>query len=513
MTKLIKFTPFLLAVSPVIFLYDQNKNEITNEVLWLPVFSVLLLAFIVFFAIRFFEKDLKKAILTASLIVVGLLYYGFIYDAIYNFKLGDLTLGRHKYLFPLWVLLLIGGLYWTKRTKKDLDNFLQALCFSAFIMVLMPALGSVYYNLTKPDLKKPVNGDVKFNLEDNQKLNLTQPLPDIYYIVPDAYAGPKVLNKYLNFDNEEFYDGLEKKGFIIAQNSRSSYQNTYFSLSSTLNMEYINYLGEILGKDSNDYNPIRQMIDNNRTLRQLKSAGYKYLHFDSDYTTFLGEDPLAIETPTDVFARMLMKFTILRPFGGRYGFKESAINDQLRNNVLKVFDSLEQSVFEDGPKFVFAHITSPHGPYVFNRNGEKVNGQIYNNIDNIEEMKYYLDQLIFVNSRLLVLVDKILANSQTPPIIIIQSDHGFYVPPEVLTDPNYSEIKFNIRTKNFSAYYLPNKCKSALPQSMNTVNTFRFIFDQCFGADYGLLENKSYYFTNESKPYDLIEIDYSKDIF
>lgn len=513
MTKLFKLTPFLLAAFPVIFLYDQNKNELTQQILWWPMFLVIILAGFVFFIVRFFEKNSTKSVLIASLAVVILLYYGFGYDIMYGSEFYGVIWGRHKYLFPLWIFIGVGGLYWLKITKRNLDNLLQAVCFSVFIMILMPVWGSVHYNLTKPDTKKELANSESANLhfDDKQKINSSGPLPDIYYIIPDAYAGPKVLERYFNFDNREFYEYLKKKGFDIAQNSRSSYPNTYFSVASTLNMEYINHVSDILGKDSNDYNPIRQILNDNRVLKQLKSAGYKYVHLDSDYTTFLEGDSLAVETPLDIFSRMFMKFTVLRPFGGRYGFKENAINNRLRDNVLAVFESLERITVEGGPKFVFAHITSPHGPYVFNRNGERVDSQFSNNI---EEMGYYIDQLIFVNNKLITLVDKILSNSKIPPIVIIQSDHGFYVPPEVLIIPNYDTLKFNIRMANFSAYYLPKKkCNSVLPQSLNTVNTFRFVFDQCFKTKYSLLENKSYYFTNQNRPYNLIEVDYSKDPF
>lgn len=512
MTRLVKLTLFLLAIFPVVFLYDQNKNEISPQVLWLPMFSVLLLAFIVFFIVRFFERNLTKSILIASLTIIILLYYGFGYDLIYGFEFAGVVFGRHKYLFPLWALIYIGGFYLLKTTKRTLENLLQAISFSALIMVLIPFSGSVYYNLTKSNIGKELLGgaSLKYNLDDSQKISLTGFLPDIYYIVPDAYAGPEILKKYFDFDNKEFYDHLVKKGFIIFKNSKSGYQNTYLSLASTINMEYINYLGDILGKDSNDYKPLIRMINDNRTLKQLKSAGYKYVHFDSDATTFLEGGLTALETPLDNFARLLMKSTILRFFGGRYGFKESAINSQIRNNILATFKNLENSVIEGGPKFVFVHITAPHGPYVFDRNGGEVEGLVNNNF---EDMDYYFNQLIFVNSKLMVVVDKILSESKTPPIIIIQSDHGFYVPPEVFVSPDYDITKFNIRMANFSAYYLPKRCKSDLPQSMNAVNTFRLIFDQCFGTTYGLLENKSYYYTSEKRPYNLLEVDYSKDPF
>ena len=43
-----------------------------------------------------------------------------------------------------------------------------------------------------------------------------------------------------------------------------------------------------------------------------------------------------------------------------------------------------------------------------------------------------------------------------------------------------------------NAYHLPNKDDSLLYPSMSPVNTFRIIFNYYLGADFDLLEDKSY---------------------
>jgi len=122
MAKLIKFTPFLLAILPVIFLYDQNKNEVAYQVIWWPLFFVILLAGIVFFIVSYFEKNSTKAILFTSLAIIILLYYGFVYDIAYGTEFYGLVWGRHKYLFPFWILISAVGLYRLKITKINLEK-------------------------------------------------------------------------------------------------------------------------------------------------------------------------------------------------------------------------------------------------------------------------------------------------------------------------------------------------------------------------------------------------------
>ena len=66
--------------------------------------------------------------------------------------------------------------------------------------------------------------------------------PDIYYIIPDGYPGPKSLQTILNYDNSNFQNFLIEKGFFVATESYSNYENTRFSIPSTLNMNYINHI-------------------------------------------------------------------------------------------------------------------------------------------------------------------------------------------------------------------------------------------------------------------------------
>ncbi len=106
--------------------------------------------------------------------------------------------------------------------------------------------------------------------------------------------------------------------------------------------------------------------------------------------------------------------------------------------------------------------------------------------------KGYKNQLTFINNKMLEAVDTILANSKTPPIIVIQGDHG----PWLQTNPN--------RMKILNAYYLPGHNDRLYP-AITPVNTFRLIFDSYFGGKYDLLPDVSY-FSPVPKLYQFSEI-------
>jgi hypothetical protein len=79
------------------------------------------------------------------------------------------------------------------------------------------------------------------------------------------------------------------------------------------------------------------------------------------------------------------------------------------------------------------------------------------------------------------IVPKIIANSETPPIIVIQGDHG----PTVASNPRS-------RMSNLNAYLLPGKEMSVYP-TITPVNTFRLIFNEYFGQNLELLDDVSLY--------------------
>ena len=86
------------------------------------------------------------------------------------------------------------------------------------------------------------------------------------------------------------------------------------------------------------------------------------------------------------------------------------------------------------------------------------NGQIVEKVDN--EMGGYRDQIIYLNSRLIPLLKKIITNSDIAPIIIIQGDHGAV-----------NTVKEE-RMAILNAYFLPNGGNNLLYEQITPVNTF-----------------------------------------
>ena len=71
--------------------------------------------------------------------------------------------------------------------------------------------------------------------------------PDVYYIILDAYASPETLKTQGNFDDKEFLDFLKSRGFYVVPKAASNYDRTPFSISSSLNMDYISAVPKEMG--------------------------------------------------------------------------------------------------------------------------------------------------------------------------------------------------------------------------------------------------------------------------
>lgn len=485
--RLFLMHPFLLAVYPVLFLFSHNRGQLSYGAILMPFVFVFLISLAAFLLIRLALKNTIKAAMVASIIIVSTFYYGFFYELVLNWQIGDLIIGRHRYLFPAWIIVSFATTYFLIKTDKNLINFSKIITVSVITLVALPIAGVIQYELTKPQIYADKNGLIPTE-QNNEKLS-DKKLPDVYYILPDMYVNSSVLSKYFDYDNKDFLDYLKNKGFAIAHQSQSNYPSTYLTLASLFNMRYVDeYENEELWTLS-DYEPLYKMIENNSVVDFFKSKGYIFVHSGTKYTGRQADIELSKWTINE-FTQLLFDSSIMRIVQKRDSFIQKIIAQGMRDNILDTFKTLKETPSTKGPKFVFFHIPSPHWPYLFDKNGEKVSAK-FTDIEKLkqtDETELYLNQLIFVNKNLKEAVDSILSNSDIPPIIIIQSDHGI----NFLDEPGLS-------VQNFSAYYLPGKKREILSASMTPVNTFRFIFDQYFGTKHGLLKNTSNYYMGESK--------------
>jgi len=484
--------PLLYGIFPVLFLFAHNISELKYEMLWLPLAAIFFVILVSTAILSIFVKDYRKLGLILSLFFLFFLSYGNFKELLSGGWLEDSDIIRDRFLYPLGVLFfgLVGYFIMRAGDLKAIYGFFKTTGYALIAFSLINIGFSAYSNR---------QSDVGFwDSAGQTESDQNQNLPDIYYIIPDAYPRADILKEFLNYDNSEFVDFLEKKGFSVLSGSQSNYQNTVLSIPVTLNMDYLyNLLPETVKEDD-----FKNMVQNSRVQQFLKGRGYKIIYFNSGYgiTSYNKYADIKFDLGyINDFSRQIIETSLLKYFVIKKQFFGISMKNEERKRILRSFEKLKEipEIKTDGPKFVFIHINSPHTPFLFDRGGGEVNVDYYS-IPTREKFNDFLrDQIMFINGQLSSVVDEILAKSETEPIVIIQSDHGFEFFMTDMPDGFFESDAFNrARIKNLSAFYLPGNKKTLLPNNMTNVNTFRFIFKNYFNADYDLLEDKVYkYFT------------------
>jgi hypothetical protein len=470
--KRIPLYPFLVAIYPVLALGAHNITQIHPGDILRPLLISLLVATIVLGLSRLVLRDWHRAALVSVLILILFFSYGQVYAELKAITLGGLPLFRHRTLGPLWLLILGVGIYWLGWKIKAPQAATPWLNLLALLMLIYPTITLIV---------AATHNILPSNVATTDHVTETNPgdsttKPDIYYIILDAFGRKDVLYDEYNFDDRPFLDALKARGFYVAECSQSNYAQTELSLSSSLNMNYLDVLGT-------DY---YHLIRSNAVRTFLEARGYQTAAFATGFSwTELDNAkyyyrPVYKSSDLTEFENLLVGTTILRIYRDRKA-SETSSAQRYRARTLSTLENLKKLPGKQGPLFAFAHIVSPHGPYVFDKDGHPV----YYDVDNLTpatEATAYAGQAAFISNRILDTVDSILAKSSTPPIIIIQGDHG---------PGNFTHEK---RMRILNAYYMPLAQEKLYP-GISPVNTFRILLNTYFGQSYPLLDDKSYFST------------------
>ena len=309
----------------------------------------------------------------------------------------------------------------------------------------------------------------------------------------------------MNFDNHDFLDNLTSQGFYIADQSHSNYSQTILSISSSLNMQYLDKLVALAPK-SDIRSPLIRLIGNSQVRRFLAEQGYQLVAFDTGYYGTIIND-------ADVFIKRQNSINI---------FEYMMINDSLVfvafdkfvklfafDGMIDQFHQLDEATNLSGPKFVFAHFVNPHPPFLIDQNGNMQeeypasfsDGNFFSGSKD-DYRNGYREQMLFLNQRLGEIIDHILSSSDPEPIIIIQGDHGSGL---FLENDSYADSCIRERLSILNAYYLPGEQGANLYADITPVNSFRMIFNTYFGTDLPLLDDESY-FSTLSQPFSFYKV-------
>jgi len=486
MDYFIKTKPLFLLFFPIFFVFHgftvYYDSVPVGEALWLTL-QYIGISILIAGLLWLLYRDIIKASVAALLIMAFHFFFGNFLDFLKDHFPQNVL--RYRYIFALSIFIFLFLFIWLKKRKKSLFMFTFYLNVLLAILIIVDA-GWLIAKIPIAREKKIFRPEAEGFITCDTCLK-----PDIFFIIPDQYAGYTALKDVFDFDNVDFENELKARRFHIAKKSISNYDFTPFSVASTLNMDLLS-----LKKGPQNYSTVGysyEVIRNSRVLKFLSSNGYRFYNcsiFDFDdqpahkYAAFLpyGIKLVTAQTlttrVTDDFRQDILDGKLgLKNLQKKIAYDNLHFNDEIMDFTAKV---AAEKINE--PKFVYTHLMMPHFPYYFDSKGdplpiEKLGGLNRTNAND------YTEYLQYSNKRLLMLIDNILNGSVSPPLIIVLSDHGFRHS-EKKVDPAYDFI-------NLNAVYFPDGNYSRFYDGISNMNQFRLVFNQYFGQQLPMLKDST----------------------
>jgi hypothetical protein len=338
---------------------------------------------------------------------------------------------------------------------------------------------------------------------------------DVLYVIPDRMGRVDVLRDDYDWDAAPFVDALEDRGFQVAPRSAANYPKTAHSLASAWNLQYLDEIAaDIPASAASDLRLLYPLLETNHLGATARELGYDYIHLGSWWAaTARASHAKQNLTRTGVsqFGKVHLDRTLVPslarvvPFFDYEDFRWYA-----RRHVEYGLETLGQLAeeSESRPRFIVAHLTIPHEPYVFEGDGGWVPQQVERSRSEKENYRRHLD---FAERSLLEVFDRWLDRPPAEqPIIVLQPDEGPHpeglrADPELFRWVDAPEDQQREKLAILTAVYLPGS-DLRLPSELTPVNTFRLLFDEYHGTELGLLDDRSFVYTSEVDLYEFMEV-------
>jgi hypothetical protein len=487
------YYPLLLGIYPAVGLISVNISQMNLVDGLRSVMVVLVFSLAVYGIISWRIQDVHKAALLSLWFMVFFFAYGHVYGVIWGKSLFGFELGRHRFLFPLWLVVFGVGGWLLYKKANHLKSFSRGMNIVSIILLVIPMFQIGVFQWQRYRLVS--GGGNMSSVQWNASAVPAGQLPDVYYIILDGYSRDDMLLKNYNLDISNFIGQLEEIGFYVPRCSQSNYGLTGLSLASSLNMNTVDQILPQAILQHNNWVSFSGVIKHSLVRQLFESMGYKTVSFQNgiwwsewtDANYFITDangpvDALTNFRQVNDFEALFIRTTLLSAVEGASTTKllspilhlVKTPEERRADQVLMALSALGNVPEIPGNKLVFLHLVSPHEPYVFSPDGEYVLTQATD--------PGYPNQIQYLNKRIVSLVKTILEKSSTPPIIILQSDHG---------------RDTEVRMANFEAYYFPKGGQAVLYPTETPINTFRLIFNSYFDQKLPLMPDISYF-----SPYD-----------
>jgi hypothetical protein len=481
--------PFLLAVVPVVHLVASNPGWSKLDDLAVVVAVVLAACGAVYGLAALVARGRWGGRLPPLAVLAGVLWFwGYVQVVDRVGHRGSLT--THLVLFPLGTVLTLGLGWWLLDRPAWLDRMATFLTLLGGLLV-----GWSVLSIGKTELRSARairQSAVAHRLAQPIRVRpgaATGPKRDIYLIILDEYANAEVTRARYGFDNHVFLDSLRRLGFVVPV-VHSNYLHTVLSLPSLLNASQLADLPRDLPRRSGNPRLPNYLLEHNRAVGFLKSQGYTFAFFpslwwpatrhnrsaDLEFDGSDGFDPAREMNRTELRRdlRIASMLDLLH--------REIRWQATDRNQTVRTLAAVAQVPRIPGPVFGFAHVLSPHQPFTFQSDCRPI---ARTRATGSAPGGRYIAQIGCTNRLVLKLVTSLLRNSDVPPVILLQGDHGSSTPgfDTAATAEGIPLRSAQDRFGAFGAYYLPDHGSAAFGDSVTVVNVLGNVLRHYLGAD------------------------------
>lgn len=480
----VPFHPVAVATLPVLTLYAANQDEVFPSQLFAPLALALAGTLAVWLLLALVARDVRRPAMTASFLAFLFFSYGPVVRWTDTLRLRRGWAVEIEHVDLVWSVLALAAVALAWVAKGDTRKPTRILNVATAAMLVLPLASVVAYQAEDAVPARPEGATSGPTALDYA--------PNVYVLMLDGYAHPETLKDRFGFDDASFLHGLAARGFYVVPESRANYAQTYLSVPSMLHADYIPH------EDATAATMDRALAyGRGSTLETAARAnGYRYVVFASGWGV-TSNDASADWVRTcgrmgEFEFSLLQNTPLLRADGW--------MSDAHRERIECQFRDLGEMPSLKGPFVVFAHVVSPHWPYVFHADGSPVDPAL-EAADGVidptdpeqvaQKRDLYVGQVQYVNTKTLAVVDEILAGEAKPPVIVILSDHGSDL--EAGEEwPSGDPVWYQERLRNLEAVYFPG-AEDALYPTMTPINVFRALLTEYFGADLPPVEDRSWY--------------------
>ncbi len=488
---------FFLPVFFILHGINENFGLIPRHVVFqLSAYYLLITLLVLGLSLLLLRKADASIVFSFYLLAVF-----FLFGAFHDFLrsvIKNKLLVSYTFLLPL-IFIITLVFFISLRRRKEIGRASMRYFYYLVVIFAVLEVGVLIKNII-------VDKSSDNNLGSNpEKLNLTSTCrnhkkPDIFFVVLDGYTSSRCLKEEFDYDNAEVDSVLNANHFFTSRNSRSNYNITPFSLSSTMNFSYLRGGLEKKVASNRVFLQAMETFKGNRLVKFLRTEGYEiqnYGCFDlagapTKTIPYFTDVPYALIDNQTLISRTKhdigWNFAIRNVFTGAFRVPESYKKWKayhLYRNKYNLEGLLnELKLDSDTPRFVYMHLILPHEPFFFKADGTLASDTaILFNGPNYKDG--YLNQLKYCNTLLRKLVQTVATSTGNERVVIIEGDHGYR---------NYdAKVPINKIFMNLNTYYFSDGDYSQLYDGISPVNSFRVVLNKYFCQSLPMLKDSSVY--------------------